>query len=425
MDAALDICNKLTVNVFEIYIMVRFFDTIFNSEVIDKRIGKITFCVKLVLTLLVDYYMPYVWVNFIVSLSTVFLLTCCYRSTVYKRIIVTVGVNLILVLSESIVAIVIGNETLGLFSRAANEKSIALFLSRMFFWIIVVCAGQWNKKNKTIQLAPKIWIFQSIVILTTLGELLIICWQGSTSKILESMSLLGAEITIYLLIYLYDCLVNIFIERTQAELIRKEKEYYHREAELIQQNQETTRQFQHDWKNRVQVMHQLADQEQWEELRKYLSDVKEKATQIQIYSNTGNIVVDSVINSKLNMAKKKEIAVTASVILPKDMEIDEDDMVVILGNLLDNAIEANEYVQGEKRIELVLCYEDGCVLIHIQNTFDRTLITRKGTYLTRKKNTSMHGIGIKSIKDTVEKYHGITEMTIDGNLFTADIMMYL
>ena len=425
MDAALDICNKLTVNVFEIYIMLRFFDTIFNGKVIDKRMEKIAFCVKLVLTLLVDYYVPYVWINFIVSLSTVFLLTCCYRSTVYKRIIVTVGVNLILVLSESIVAIVIGNETLGLFSRAANEKSIALFLSRMVFWIIVVCAGQWNKKNKTIQLAPKIWIFQSIVILTTLGELLIICWQGSTSKILESMSLLGAEITIYLLIYLYDCLVNIFIERTQAELIRKEKEYYHREAELIQQNQETTRQFQHDWKNRVQVMHQLADQEQWEELRKYLSDVKEKATQIQIYSNTGNIVVDSVINSKLNMAKKKEIAVTASVILPKDMEIDEDDMVVILGNLLDNAIEANGYVQGEKHIELVLCYEDGCVLIHIQNTFDRTLITRKGTYLTRKKNTSMHGIGIKSIKDTVEKYHGITEMTTDGNLFTADIMMYL
>ena len=289
----------------------------------------------------------------------------------------------------------------------------------------MVCAGQWNKKNKAIRLSPKIWIFQSIVILTTLGELLIICWQGSTSKILESMSLLGAEITIYLLIYLYDCLANIFIERTQAELVQKEKEYYHREAELIQQNQETTRQFQHDWKNRIQVMNQLADQEQWEELRKYLSDVREKAAQIQIYSNTGNIVVDSVMNSKLDMAKKKEIAVAASIVLPKDIEIDEDDMVVILGNLLDNAIEANEYVQGEKRIELVLCYEDGCVLIHIQNTFDRTLITRKGTYLTRKKNTSMHGIGIKSIKDTVEKYHGITEMTIDGNLFTADIMMYL
>ena len=138
MDAALDICNKLTVNVFEIYIMLRFFDTIFNGKVIDKRMEKIAFCVKLVLTLLVDYYVPYVWINFIVSLSTVFLLTCCYRSTVYKRIIVTVGVNLILVLSESIVAIVIGNETLGLFSRAANEKSIALFLSRMVFWIIVV-----------------------------------------------------------------------------------------------------------------------------------------------------------------------------------------------------------------------------------------------------------------------------------------------
>lgn len=425
MDAALDICNKLTVNVFEIYIMLRFFDTIFNGKVIDKRMEKIAFCVKLVLTLLVDYYVPYVWINFMVSLSTIFLLVCCYRATMYKKIMVAIGANLILALSETLVALLIGNKNFGLFAKAANEKSIALFLSRIVFWIIVVCAGQWNKKNKAIRLSPKIWIFQSIVILTTLGELLIICWQGSTSKILESMSLLGAEITIYLLIYLYDCLANIFIERTQAELVQKEKEYYHREAELIQQNQETTRQFQHDWKNRIQVMNQLADQEQWEELRKYLSDVREKAAQIQIYSNTGNIVVDSVMNSKLDMAKKKEIAVAASIVLPKDIEIDEDDMVVILGNLLDNAIEANEYVQGEKRIELVLCYEDGCVLIHIQNTFDRTLITRKGTYLTRKKNTSMHGIGIKSIKDTVEKYHGITEMTIDGNLFTADIMMYL
>ena len=161
MDAALDICNKLTVNVFEIYIMLRFFDIIFNGKVIDKRMEKIAFCVKLVLTLLVDYYVPYVWINFMVSLSTIFLLACCYRATMYKKIMVAIGVNLILALSETLVALLIGNKNFGLFAKAANEKSIALFLSRIVFWIIVVCAGQWNKKNKAIRLSPKIWIFQS------------------------------------------------------------------------------------------------------------------------------------------------------------------------------------------------------------------------------------------------------------------------
>lgn len=424
MDTALDILNKLIVNIFEIYIILQFLDIVFCNKFIDKRIGKIVICLQLILTLLVDYYVPYVWVNFIVSLGTIFLLVCCYKSSIYKKIIVAIGVNLMLAASEVLVALVIGSEYFGLFSRAANEESIALFLSRLVFWVIVTCIKQYKTENKPIKLSIKIFFFGAVVIINTLGELIIICSQNEKNSLLELTSLFGAGITISLLIYLYDCLVKIFMEHTQIELVRKEKEYYHREAEMIQQNQETTQHFRHDWKNRIQVMNQLANEEQWEELKKYLLEVEDKVSDMQLYSNTGNLLVDSIINSKLYTAKKREISVIANIVLPKDIGIDNDDMVVILGNLLDNAIEANENGTHEKRIELSLRYEEGCILIHIQNTFGETPITNQGKYLTRKKNASMHGIGIKSIEDTVEKYHGITEISIVERLFVVDIMMY-
>ena len=90
MDAVLDVCNKLTLNFFEIYIILLFLDMVFESKIIDKHVREIIFCVKFVLTLSVDYYVPYVWVNFIASMVSVFLLSCCYRAPLWKKIVVSI-----------------------------------------------------------------------------------------------------------------------------------------------------------------------------------------------------------------------------------------------------------------------------------------------------------------------------------------------
>ena len=270
MDAVLDVCNKLTLNFFEIYIILLFLDMVFESKIIDKHVREIIFCVKFVLTLSVDYYVPYVWVNFIASMVSVFLLSCCYRAPLWKKIVVSIEVNMMLAVSETLVALMINNEIFGLFSKASNEQSIALVLSRIIFWMIFAIVKQLNAENRKIKFSKKICFFEAVVIVTVLGELIIVYTQGQMSIWMESLLLLGAEITIYLLIYLYDCLVTIFDAKIQAEIIQKEKEYYHREALMLQENQESIKQFRHDWKNRVQVIGQLVETQKWEELKEYL-----------------------------------------------------------------------------------------------------------------------------------------------------------
>ena len=398
---------------------------VFESKIIDKHVREIIFCVKFVLTLSVDYYVPYVWVNFIASMVSVFLLSCCYRAPLWKKIVVSIEVNMMLAVSETLVALMINNEIFGLFSKASNEQSIALVLSRIIFWMIFAIVKQLNAENRKIKFSKKICFFEAVVIVTVLGELIIVYTQGQMSIWMESLLLLGAEITIYLLIYLYDCLVTIFDAKIQAEIIQKEKEYYHREALMLQENQESIKQFRHDWKNRVQVIGQLVETQKWEELKEYLSEVENRMVAMQLYSNTGNLAVDSIINCKMYQAIKKKIKISVNVLLPNEITIESDDIVVILGNVLDNAIEACEYVREEKYIELNFWYDGGCIFLHVCNSFDEVLNIKNGEYITRKKDKSMHGVGIKSVKNTVEKYNGITEITTKKNKFIVNIMMYV
>lgn len=207
--------------------------------------------------------------------------------------------------------------------------------------------------------------------------------------------------------------------------MEQEKEYYKREAVIIQQKQELLRQFRHDLKNRLQILNEIAERGTIPELKSYLTEIEIKHKEQEEFSNTGNLIIDSIINSKLQDATEKGIEVNATVMLPAAIEINTDDMVVILGNLLDNAIEACERTDLEKYINLFMNYEKGCVFLCVKNRFDRVVSKGHGEFLTSKKDKALHGLGIKSVKNTIKKYNGIMEFTSEGTEFCVDIILYL
>ncbi len=425
MEVILEFCNKLTVNIFEVYMILRFLDLVLKHRIADERIRKMIVLVKIVIALDVDYYVPYVWVNFFVSLFLVFLLCCCYQVELKKRIAAAIGINILFAVSELIVAVLIGGIRLGLLERAANEESVAMFLSRLVFWLFVTIFKYVKKEPGDSRLPGKVGMFEAIVLLVMLMELFMVCSLEQRNVVLESIFLLGAEITVYLLIYLYDCLIAIVNGKIQTGLIEKEREYYRREVVMLKENQEATRQFRHDWKNRIQVMSRFAEEKQWDELKEYLSSVSDKMTSMQLYSSTNNPSMDAIINSKLYQASKQGITVKSSVVMPEKIKINEDDLVIILGNLLDNAIEANEYVQGEKEMELALRYENGCFLLHLKNSCEEGISRTDETFVTRKKDKSIHGIGLKSVEETVGRYHGAMDITVEQDRFCVEIIMYV
>ena len=207
-------------------------------------------------------------------------------------------------------------------------------------------------------------------------------------------------------------------------MIKREKLYYHDQAELLQKNDETLKQFRHDMKNRIIVIKQMLEHQEIAEVNDYIEKMAEKLGETETFSSTGNVVVDSVVNYKLSEAKRKGIEVQANISIPSAIGIEDDDILIILGNLLDNAIEAAERLKRDKYIKVKMETEKNCLFIKVKNNYDHVVNKVDGKIVTRKENHTLHGIGLKSIQSTVNKYEGGMRICYNADEFIINVMLY-
>ena len=227
------------------------------------------------------------------------------------------------------------------------------------------------------------------------------------------------------MMYVFDSLSKSFQERTQAEIVRREKTYYHNQSELLQKNYEELRQFRHDIKNKILVIRQMLEQNETERIYEYISQMADKLDNTRVYSQSGNVVIDSIINYKLGKAQEQGAKVKANIGIPSQIKIEDDDIVIILGNLLDNAIEATARLESNRYIEVNIEYNKDCVFIIVKNSYDNVINIVNGTIKTRKKDDILHGIGLKSVEATVEKYDGAINYEHNQDEFIANVMLYV
>ena len=141
------------------------------------------------------------------------------------------------------------------------------------------------------------------------------------------------------------------------------------------------------------------------------------------YSNSGNKEVDSILNYMLNKAQEVLEEVEYKINVPKEMEVRLFDLNVILGNLLENAIQAASHSK-EKKLFLLMKFEKGMLFIHVRNTYEGGLIKNGKDYLTTKKKAEQHGIGLKNVERVINSYHGNIEISDTDNIFDVKIMLY-
>lgn len=159
---------------------------------------------------------------------------------------------------------------------------------------------------------------------------------------------------------------------------------------------------------------------------KYIDNILGKIINDELYSSTGNIAIDSVINYKLSKANEIGTLVKADIKLPSGLQEGLEDLVTIIGNLLDNAIEAlSDMDDKEKRLEIEVRYNIGNVNIDIKNSYNGELNCKDGKIVTKKHDKNMHGIGLKSVRTTVEKHYGTMDITHNNMEFHVNIMLYL
>lgn len=175
----------------------------------------------------------------------------------------------------------------------------------------------------------------------------------------------------------------------------------------------------HDYKNNIIALRQLASDGNIEAIRKYLDCENELVSKKMFYIRTGNSVVDTIVNTKQSFAEEKGITFVVNAAIPGKTGICDMDMANILGNLIDNAIEAS-ICEDNPYIDFTMRREKTFVIIRIVNKYTGDFFDVSET---SKSNRTFHGIGIKSVRSILDKYNGEFVIEKKGNEVIAKVII--
>lgn len=180
----------------------------------------------------------------------------------------------------------------------------------------------------------------------------------------------------------------------------------------------------HDYHNHIQALLAMTDTP--EELRKYLWMLNNDLSTVDTVLKTGNVMVDAILNSKLSLIKSKSIAVNAKATVPEKLRISEVDLCVIIGNLLDNAMESClRQSEGEERfIRIYIGILKKQLYICVTNSVGGEVKKIGRTYLSTK-NSNTHGFGLMRIDRLAEKYDGYVNRQNEEGAFATEVMLSL
>lgn len=197
-------------------------------------------------------------------------------------------------------------------------------------------------------------------------------------------------------------------------------------CEEVENMYRQTRGWRHDYRNHIQTMKAYLTMGRYEELASYLEQLDMDLNQVDTVVKTGNVMVDAVLNSKISVARAKQIAVEAKATVPRQLSIAEVDLCVILGNLLDNAIEACMRLPQEKQrfIRIYIDVLQGQLYLYVINATADGLRRRGGSYQSTKASRE-HGYGLMRMDRMVEKYHGYLDRQNEEGVFATEVLLPL
>ena len=214
-------------------------------------------------------------------------------------------------------------------------------------------------------------------------------------------------------------------EKHEAELLEYQMMAYRNQINVMLESVEKMKMFRHDMKHHLAELRFMAERKDFSEFRRYLNAMEEFFEKPSEIVSSGNMEVDSVLNYMLQKAKKMQLNTTVKVAIPEDMK-HSFDLNIIIGNLLQNAIDAAVETE-EKFLGVEFSLKNGILVLKIENSFlsERIRQDKYGDFLTTKKDSESHGIGLKSVKRMVEKYHGDMSIKVQDAHFCVKLMLYI
>ena len=266
---------------------------------------------------------------------------------------------------------------------------------------------------------PIFTIFTIIALIITSGSI----ENQKQNNVFLAISLCLAGMNL-LVFYLINDILKREIRVRESELFRLRAKNQTDMYRSVSENFVKQRKITHEYKNQILCIESLINTGNYEELKNYIKNISGHLSTELDYIKTNNVIVDAILNSKYKETLEKSIIFIFQLNDLSKININDEDIVVILSNLLSNAIEACEKYSGKKVIKLKFIEEGGNIIISVKNTYNGKLEIRDGEIQTSKiYDNDEHGIGIKNIIDVIEKYQGSYTIQNDKEEFYFSIML--
>lgn len=417
-------------NIFEAFMIFMFFDSYLDTY---NNFPKYLYYVGVfILALLIE-----ISTNFceskILSLClitlNIFFASFLFRSYITTKFIISILSVLIIAILEVITMFcIIHIQNITMFESIDNDnwQLTGTFISNILIFSVfkVICV---KKSKLSYKISNLYWILLSSILLISLLIIFLIfeLQYFNTNRFLYNLSLMCSAGLLYIVLftmYLYDQIIK------RAELMNKQKVYEqhikscskHLDEILLTQKELKT--FKHDLSNHLIYLYTFFEQKRYDEGIAYIDTINHIT---RTYSNeieTGNIALDTLINTKKFVAKSKDIEFVTNLQITENLPIDPIDSCIIFGNALDNAIEACDKLHNKyKKITISIIYEYNSIICKITNTFSSTNNYFLHTTKIDRKN---HGFGIENIKNTLSKYRHIFRICTLEDEFVLSFIIF-
>lgn len=258
-------------------------------------------------------------------------------------------------------------------------------------------------------------IFSTIIILLYLGILFLgVYYDGFIAG--------GIAALIFILL---EYLLQRIMKREEDKTIIYQNKLMKQQMDEIENIYMTMRGWRHDYHNHLQSLKGYLSLNKVEQMKDYLNELETDLDSIDTLYHSGNLQLDSILNAKLAIAEKGQIRIHCDASIPPQLHVSDLDLCVILGNLLDNAIESCRKIKNpdERFIRVYIGILKKQLYISITNATSETVKQRTDHYFTMKRGD--HGHGLKRVDQVVKKYDGYLNRQNEPGVFATEIVLPL
>ncbi|NSG92029.1 GHKL domain-containing protein [Blautia faecis] len=370
--------------------------------------------------------------NIIVTIiTTLFAVAQIYEGKFWNKCIFTIAFNAIWMLIETIS----GNIFLTYcceFTDLQALGTLGSFTSKIVFMIAITALKRVFTKDEIKELPVR---YSFMLVLIPIGSIYImnnIFMLGY--KLHSNRANIQSAVTAVILLGVNVLVFYIYIKLADDLQLRRMTSVYEQQLDLCERHQQERelsilrlRDMRHNMKNNLVSILAYAENGDNEKIIRFVNEIMEEGgIKTSTVTNSGNIVIDSLIGYWYVEAKKVGIDFSVNLNIPMEMPFRGADICLILGNLLENAVEAAQKAEGKKYIRLHMKYDKNNLLLFVENNYKGVLIKTKDKRLkSTKTDAENHGVGLSSVYRIAAKYHGVVTIDDDvANRFLIRVVLY-